>query len=416
RKFTQNTRNNNFNIKNEVTDNDLVNSDETQVPQETASFYKNNQNTIPSFDKPTTKQYPNHKETYSEVLQPKFYSTKAIIPISQTIPPQTFSTNRIPLNEGKPFVVSTPKSAYNIQINGFSGSHRGYDRATTESFKYSPTVPPFTTVKKSQLTTVIPKIIVDSDIGSDVNNGRQQIDLFPTQSHKEEEDERASKVNYENQYTTPNSIRTETRKSISFTEKINTFSGLDDVIHTPTTDKYGKINVQIYTAGNSKEGAPIPKESSTTTAKYGATYSSTSNSLPPSNSYDTSTKSDYFPPIIVATSVRNGDFADDNNQDVQGYTKVAETTTTTSNYYQYSVDTNTPNNINGNIVDSYLPAVIKSSTAKYGIDTVNNSPNSDSFKTDQRPNTSNGYQDNGLLPSSLGTSRSFESEQITFAY
>lgn len=164
RKFKQKNYNN-INVRNELTESDVTNSDEAQVPQETASFYKNNQNTIQSFDKPTTNRYPNHKETYSEIQQPKFYSTKAINTFSQTIPPQTFSTNRIPLNEGKPFIVSTPKSAYNIQFSGISNSPNEFNRATTESFRYSPTVPPFTT-RKSQSTTVIPKVIVDLDAGS----------------------------------------------------------------------------------------------------------------------------------------------------------------------------------------------------------------------------------------------------------
>nr|XP_022907031.1 GATA zinc finger domain-containing protein 14-like [Onthophagus taurus] len=86
----------------------------------------------------TTKEfYPNHKEIYTEVREPKFLSTKAYTTGPQTIPPQTVSTNRIPLNDGKPFVVSTPKSSYNIK------------EFTTENFFYSPTIPPFTTTTKN---------------------------------------------------------------------------------------------------------------------------------------------------------------------------------------------------------------------------------------------------------------------------
>ncbi|KAI4458344.1 hypothetical protein MML48_7g00015405 [Holotrichia oblita] len=394
RKFKQN----NLNVRNELTEND-ANSDEAQVPQETASFYKNNQNTIQSSDKPTTTyRYPNHKETYSEVQQPKFYSTKPVSSVSQTSPPQTYSTNRIPLNDGKPFVVSTPKSVYNIQINGFSGTRDIYSKATTESFRYSPTVPPFTTAKKSQPTTVIPKIIVDADTGSEANDG-SQINTFSTISPEfnkltpdsGKETQYNSQGNYGTRYTTQNSLETSNNhKGISFTERINTFSGLDDIIHTPTTNTNDHNNVQVHsvTSSGTKDSHSV-------------------------GGYEITTKDTYR--TSTAASTKYGSDYNNSPNTPRSFNKI-ETgkKTTTDDYYKYTIQFNTTNDLAGSTYDSttkdsYLPAVTKSSTAKYGTEVASQNSNKNivsvSGNNNQNLNKKDDYLNNGLLPNRIDSSK-----------
>ncbi|XP_017776980.1 PREDICTED: mucin-5AC [Nicrophorus vespilloides] len=109
-------------------------SEEAQVPQETAGFYKSNYNNIPKTKNP----YPNHRQTYSEIQKPKNYYTNAPNYYSSSSSPQTFaSTNKSPLNNGQPFVVSTPKF--------------GTYPTERTTFQYSPTVP---TVQR---TTQVPR-------------------------------------------------------------------------------------------------------------------------------------------------------------------------------------------------------------------------------------------------------------------
>lgn len=427
RKFKQN----NLNVRNELTEND-TNSDEAQVPQETASFYKNNQNTIQSSDKPTTYRYPNHKETYSEVQQPKYYSTKAVSAVSQTSPPQTYSTNRIPLNDGKPFVVSTPRSAYNIQINGFSGSRDIYSRPTTEFFRYSPTVPPFTTAKKAQPTTVIPKIIVDADAGSEANDG-SQINTFSTNSPEfnrftpdnKQENQYNTQGNYGTRYTTPNSIdASNNRKGISFTERINTFSGLDDIIHTPTTNTNDHTKTQSITSSRTKGSHSVGgyeittkdtyRTSTAASTKYSSDYNNSPNTPRSSNQIETSTKNGYFPPIIVATSVKYLDSSAFNS---------VEGKTTTDNYYKYSVESNTSNNLRGatydTTKDSYLPTVTKSSTPKYGAEVTSQNANKQIVTTsgnnNQQPINNDDYLRKGLLPNRVETN-TFPGDRVPSVY
>lgn len=94
--------------------------EEMQIPQESGSFVRD-------YNKRVTKNpYPNHRETYSDIQDPKTYYTNK-------------PSNQNTLNNGRPFVVSTPKV----------GTY------TTEktTFKYSPTVP---SVRKNNYITPLP--------------------------------------------------------------------------------------------------------------------------------------------------------------------------------------------------------------------------------------------------------------------
>ncbi|EEZ97295.1 cuticular protein analogous to peritrophins 1-J isoform X2 [Tribolium castaneum] len=93
-----------------LTRNDLVNrrlepndSDESQITQETSSFYKNSFNRIDQTIKTTSNPHPNHRSTYSEIKEPKFHSTKAYTSLS-SVTPQYLTTQ--PINNGRPFVGS----------------------------------------------------------------------------------------------------------------------------------------------------------------------------------------------------------------------------------------------------------------------------------------------------------------------
>ncbi|XP_044262518.1 probable serine/threonine-protein kinase nek3 isoform X2 [Tribolium madens] len=93
-----------------LTRNDIVNrrlepsdSDESQITQETSSFYKNSFNRIDQTVKPTSNPHPNHRSTYSEIKEPKFHSTKAYTSLS-SVTPQYLTTQ--PINNGRPFIGS----------------------------------------------------------------------------------------------------------------------------------------------------------------------------------------------------------------------------------------------------------------------------------------------------------------------
>lgn len=91
--------------------NDLINrklvqseSEESQITQETASFYKNNVNNIQSFSKQTSlNPYPNHRKIYSDLKKPEEYS-------STTVTAGPYSTSTI--NNGQPFVGRTDANSY----------------------------------------------------------------------------------------------------------------------------------------------------------------------------------------------------------------------------------------------------------------------------------------------------------------
>jgi hypothetical protein len=125
-----------------LTRNDIVNrrlepsdSDEAQIPQETASFYKNSFNRIEQDKKSSSPNpHPNHRETYRELKEPKHYSTKSFGAIS-SVTPQYLTTQ--PINNGRPFVGSQVGTTF----RGF-GKNQGIV-TTTDS--YFTTSQPFTT-------------------------------------------------------------------------------------------------------------------------------------------------------------------------------------------------------------------------------------------------------------------------------
>lgn len=94
-----------------LTRNDLSNdSDETQIFEETANFYKNSRNRIEQNYKPSLQNsHPNHRDTYSDLKEPKYYSTK-IISTLNSVTPQYLTTQ--PLNNGRPFLGSQVGTTY----------------------------------------------------------------------------------------------------------------------------------------------------------------------------------------------------------------------------------------------------------------------------------------------------------------
>lgn len=97
--------------KNDIIESKLEHndSDEAQITQETASFYKNRANNIPSENKPNP--YPNHRQTYSDLKNPSYYT-------QYTSTTNSYTTKAI--NNGQPFV-------------GASLSTTSYESATTET-------------------------------------------------------------------------------------------------------------------------------------------------------------------------------------------------------------------------------------------------------------------------------------------
>lgn len=99
--------------KNDILESKLEpnDSDEAQITQETASFYKNRANNIPPENKPSTANpYPNHRQTYSDLKDPNYYS-------QFTSTTNAYTTKAF--NNGQPFV-------------GASVSTTDYQSATTE--------------------------------------------------------------------------------------------------------------------------------------------------------------------------------------------------------------------------------------------------------------------------------------------
>ncbi|XP_072398066.1 uncharacterized protein [Diabrotica undecimpunctata] len=76
-------------------------SDETQTPQETASFVKTSFNSI--HDSSSYNPFPNHRTTYSDLKTLPYVSTKVYSTIS-SVTPQYITTQ--PINNGKPFLGS----------------------------------------------------------------------------------------------------------------------------------------------------------------------------------------------------------------------------------------------------------------------------------------------------------------------
>lgn len=116
-----------------LTRNDIVtrrlepdDSDESQITQETSSFYKNSFNRIDQTVKPTTNPHPNHRSTYSDLKEPKFHSTKSYLSLS-SVTPQYLTTQSI--NNGKPFLGSQVGTTF----KGFG---------TTKAVNYLTTTPP----------------------------------------------------------------------------------------------------------------------------------------------------------------------------------------------------------------------------------------------------------------------------------
>lgn len=105
--------------------NDLINkklvpsdSEESQITQETASFYKNNANNIQSFSKQTSlNPYPNHRKTYSDLKKPEEYSSTSV-----TAGPYSTST----INNGQPFVGKTDANSY--VSNNIISTTPGYEK------------------------------------------------------------------------------------------------------------------------------------------------------------------------------------------------------------------------------------------------------------------------------------------------
>ncbi|XP_028154162.2 mucin-4-like isoform X1 [Diabrotica virgifera virgifera] len=86
-------------VERKVTEN--FTSDETQTPQETASFVKTSFNSI--HDSSSFNPFPNHRTTYSDLKTLPYISTKVYSTIS-SVTPQYITTQ--PINNGKPFLGS----------------------------------------------------------------------------------------------------------------------------------------------------------------------------------------------------------------------------------------------------------------------------------------------------------------------
>ncbi|XP_023311614.1 mucin-5AC-like [Anoplophora glabripennis] len=127
------TRNGILNRRLEPTD-----SDELQVPQETAAFSSNSYNSLQSNTRKfTSSPYPNHRPTYSDLKRPDFSSTKLVNPIN-SVTPQYITTQSI--TSGKPFVGST------VGGNVFRGTGRTkQNEATFKPFSATERTPTVST-------------------------------------------------------------------------------------------------------------------------------------------------------------------------------------------------------------------------------------------------------------------------------
>ncbi|CAH0553167.1 unnamed protein product [Brassicogethes aeneus] len=109
-------------------------NEETQITEESSSFFKSPLNTIQdSLNKISTPNpYPNHRTTYSDLKTPDYSSTKFSKTIN-SVTPQYLTTQ--PINNGKPFVgsrVGTSLSGMNgINVNPTAS----YRPTTLQSFK-----------------------------------------------------------------------------------------------------------------------------------------------------------------------------------------------------------------------------------------------------------------------------------------
>ncbi|XP_063906539.1 mucin-2 isoform X1 [Zophobas morio] len=153
-----------------LTKNDIINrrleggdSDEAQITQETASFYKNSFNRIDQNYKSTSPNpYPNHRETYSELKEPQYYSTKTFSGIS-SVTPQYLTTQ--PINNGRPFVGSQVGTT-------LRGTDKSKSFGTTVSYFTTTVAPDSTTTENPTTTKVVPISLF--------NTGRTDKSLRPT--------------------------------------------------------------------------------------------------------------------------------------------------------------------------------------------------------------------------------------------
>ncbi|RZC34919.1 hypothetical protein BDFB_009327 [Asbolus verrucosus] len=126
-----------------LTRNDIVNrrlepsdSDEAQITQETASFYKNSFNRIDqNYKTSSPNPHPNHRETYSDLKEPKYYSSKILSAIS-SVTPQYLTTQ--PINNGRPFIGSQVGTTLRKNASTVT-------TITTTRNYFSTTIPPITT-------------------------------------------------------------------------------------------------------------------------------------------------------------------------------------------------------------------------------------------------------------------------------
>lgn len=116
-------------------------SDEAQITQETASFYKNRANNIQSESKTNTlNPYPNHRQTYSDLKNPNYYT-------QYTSTTNSYTTKAI--NNGQPFVGSSVATVGYESVTTETPRDRFYDNNAPTT--YSPAT------YKSQVTTAAPQ-------------------------------------------------------------------------------------------------------------------------------------------------------------------------------------------------------------------------------------------------------------------
>lgn len=166
-------------------------SDEAQITQETASFYKNRVNNIPSTEnKPNTvNPYPNHRQTYSDLKDPNNYS-------QYTSTTNSYTTKAI--NNGQPFI-------------GASVSTTGYQSATTETSRgrfYAPTTYSPATYNSQRI-----KAASNQQFGARINSNLAKITTERSVEPPTTSTEKVNYFGYENKETTTSPPTTVTDSS-----------------------------------------------------------------------------------------------------------------------------------------------------------------------------------------------------------
>lgn len=279
--------------------NDLLNrklapneSEETQITQETASFYKNNN---ANNNLQQTNQYNNHRETYSDLKNPTYYSKP---PFTTTT--NVYTTQRI--NNGQPFVSKT--FGAKVQSNSYNSA------STTPLYEAQSTVQTPVTVSPerkalsqkydAKLTPPI-KSLLKTDLKPSVpTEGKYTFHFTTTQSPNEEIFNVAgSTQNYATSTQGTTNTEPQSTTSRGFYQG-NTGAG---------SGSYGqKLNLRnsYYTstppASYYSTGTPVD---TTTQNQFSTGYSY--NSIAP-NSYQTTTQVPYYYSTPSTQYTRNQDY------------------------------------------------------------------------------------------------------------